>query len=224
MRLRKVKNAKEKIEQYPSLVILEPSTYKGNWKGLFENENPIHIEIGMGKGKFLLEKAIKEPSINFVGIEKFDSVLIRAVEKIAPFHLVNVLLLNLDAIVLQDVFGCGEIEKIYLNFSDPWPKSRQEKRRLTSNTFLPIFQSILTESGDIEFKTDNQKLFEYSVLNMNKNHMEMLDFSLHLHQREETIITTEYEDRFSTLGQPIYYIKIKFRGEKNDKFRKNENI
>jgi tRNA (guanine-N7-)-methyltransferase len=214
MRLRKVKNANEKIAQYPSLAIQNPSNFKGKWRELFGNEYPIHIEIGMGKGKFLLEKAIKEANVNFIGIEKFDSVMIRAVEKIAPYELPNVKLLNIDALILQEIFNNNEVDKIYLNFSDPWPKSRQEKRRLTSNTFLPIFQAILTDCGDIEFKTDNQKLFEYSVMNINKNNMEILDFSLHLHQRDESIITTEYEDRFSKLGQPIFYIKIKFRGEK----------
>lgn len=213
MRLRKVKNAAEKIAQYPNLVILDPLNHRGNWKSMFSNDNPIHIEIGMGKGQFILQKAKQNPHINYIGIEKFDSVLIRAVEKIHPYQLSNIKLIHLDAIELTNVFSANEIGHIYLNFSDPWPKSRQEKRRLTSNTFLPVFRSILSSDGIIEFKTDNQKLFEYSVINFNANGLEMLDFSVNLHSREEEIITTEYEDRFTALSQPIYYIKVKFRGE-----------
>ena len=182
---------------------------KGKWQELFSNNNPIYLEIGMGKGKFLLEQALKNPQFNYIGLEKFESVIVQAVEKIAPLNLTNIKLINGDAEKLNEYFAEKEIKKIYLNFSDPWPKGRHAKRRLTYHTFLERYEKIL--DGDIEMKTDNQALFEYSLQSFNNYHWQFLDLSLDLHHRlnDEVIITTEYEDKFIQNGKQIYFIKVK---------------
>ena len=209
MRRRNVKNAKQRVESHPELVILNPKDYKGKWKTLFKNDNPIYLEIGMGKGKFLLEHAKSNPNINYIGLEKFDSVIVQAVEKIYPCNLNNILLLNVDAEELLDIFDENEISKIFLNFSDPWPKNRHEKRRLSHANFLNRYQKIL--KGDIEMKTDNRELFEFSLISFNENKWKFEELSLDLHHRneDEKIITTEYEDRFTSKGNVIYFVKIK---------------
>lgn len=209
MRRRNVKNAKQRVESHPELVILNPKDYKGKWNTLFKNDNPIYLEIGMGKGKFLLEHAKSNPNINYIGLEKFDSVIVQAVEKIYPCNLNNILLLNVDAEELLDIFDEDEISKIFLNFSDPWPKNRHEKRRLSHANFLNRYQKIL--KGDIEMKTDNRELFEFSLISFNENKWKFEELSLDLHHRneDEKIITTEYEDRFTSKGNVIYFIKIK---------------
>ncbi len=208
MRRRNVKHAKERVESHPELVILNPKDYKGKWRTLFNNDNPIYLEIGMGKGKFILEHAKSNPNINYIGLEKFDSVIVQAVEKIAPLNLKNIYLLNVDAEELLDIFDKKEINKIFLNFSDPWPKNRHEKRRLSHANFLNRYCEIL--DGDIEMKTDNRELFEFSILSFNQNKWNILELSLDLHHRnpEEYIITTEYEDRFTSKGNVIYFTKI----------------
>lgn len=212
MRRRNVKNASKRIAEHDDLVILNPEDYKGKWQLLFNNQNPIYLEIGMGKGKFLLEHAIKHPEINYIGLEKFDSVIVQAVEKIVNYHLNNIRLINIDALELLNIFNHQEIKKIFLNFSDPWPKNRHEKRRLTHKNFLKLYEQIL--DGDIEMKTDNRELFEYSLVSFNQNKWDFLELSLDLHNQnsEKEIITTEYEDRFTKLGNVIYYVKIK-KGE-----------
>jgi tRNA (guanine-N7-)-methyltransferase len=209
MRRRNVKNAKQRVESHPELVILNPKDYKGKWNTLFKNDNPIYLEIGMGKGKFLLEHAKSNPNINYIGLEKFDSVIVQAVEKIYPCNLNNILLLNVDAEELLDIFDENEISKIFLNFSDPWPKNRHEKRRLSHANFLNRYQKIL--KGDIEMKTDNRELFEFSLISFNENKWKFEELSLDLHHRneDEKIITTEYEDRFTSKGNVIYFVKIK---------------
>ncbi len=208
MRRRNVKHAKERVESHPELVILNPKDYKGKWRTLFNNDNPIYLEIGMGKGKFILEHAKSNPNINYIGLEKFDSVIVQAVEKIAPLNLKNIYLLNVDAEELLDIFDKKEINKIFLNFSDPWPKNRHEKRRLSHANFLNRYCEIL--DGDIEMKTDNRELFEFSIMSFNQNKWNILELSLDLHHRnpEEYIITTEYEDRFTSKGNVIYFTKI----------------
>ena len=209
MRRRNVKNAKQRVESHPNLVILNPKDYKGKWSTLFKNDNPIYLEIGMGKGKFLLEHAKTNPNINYIGLEKFDSVIVQAVEKIYPCNLNNILLLNVDAEELLDIFDENEISKIFLNFSDPWPKNRHEKRRLSHANFLNRYQKIL--KGDIEMKTDNRELFEFSLVSFNENKWKFEELSLDLHHRnaDEKIITTEYEDRFTSKGNVIYFVRIK---------------
>ncbi len=209
MRLRKIKNAGERLRQNSELFIENPSLLKGAWHQHFGNNNPIYIEIGMGKGKFITTHAKKNPNINFIGIEKYDSVLIKGVEMAASENIPNIYFLNVDAINLNEYFIDGEISKIFLNFSDPWPKTRHAKRRLTSEAFLKVYDKVLNNQGDIEFKTDNIGLFEYSVMEFNRLNYTFLEFSCDLHRKGEDIITTEYEDKFMSKGNPIYYIKIK---------------
>ena len=204
MRLRNVKN-KEILDKSP-YIISDPFSFKGKWKEEFKNNNPIHLEIGMGKGQFLINMAINNPNINFIGIEKFDSVMVRTLEKMANYDLNNIKVIKIDASDILNVFD-NEISKIYLNFSDPWPKRRHAKKRLTSEVFLEKYQQI--GNLDIEQKTDNRKLFEYSVQSFVNNGYKILDLSLDLHSYKENIITTEYEDKFTKRNQIIYYINVK---------------
>lgn len=211
MRLRNIPNASIKLAENERDFIANPYDYKGKWKNLFGNDNPIHIEIGMGKGQFLVQLAKQNPNINYIGIEKFTSVLLRGSEKIALEEINNVFLLNIDALNLKECFDSGEIERIYLNFSDPWPKNAHAKRRLTSNRFLPLYKDILSTEGEIHFKTDNRLLFEFSLESMNDFGMSLKNISLDLHNSNfENNIMTEYEERFSKFG-PIYRLEAKFR-------------
>ena len=209
MRRRNVKNAQSRIDNHLDLVIKNTQDYRGKWQELFNNHNPIYLEIGMGKGKFLLEHANHNPNINYIGLEKFDSVIVQAVEKISLSRLSNIKLINEDATKILEFFDQKEIQKIYLNFSDPWPKNRHEKRRLTHKNFLKKYESIL--NGDLEMKTDNQTFFEYSLISFNQEQWKFLDLSLDLHHRsvDETIISTEYEERFIKKGNQIYFLKTK---------------
>lgn len=211
MRLRKVKDASLIIAKYPHIVIQDPEQYCGKWHTVFKNNNPIYLEIGMGKGKFLIEHALKNPDKNYIGIEKYDSVIIRAVEKLAELNLKNIILLNIDASNIEEYFGPKEVSRLYLNFSDPWPKSRHEKRRLTNPSFLRSYENILNNKSYIEFKTDNEKLFEYSVRVMNNYPMFFEDLTFNLHENSDSeIITTEYEEKFKKMHKNIYYVKAKF--------------
>ena len=207
MRQRNVKNKKEIIES-GKYTVLNPIEYKGKWEMVFNNDNPIYIEIGMGKGDFILENAIKYPNINFIGIEKFDSILALAIKKIDNYELLNLRLIRMDALNIDDVFD-HEIDKVFLNFSDPWPKPRHAKRRLTSDVFLNLYASIFRGKPLIEMKTDNQNLFEYSLISFNINGYKIKEISLDLHHSmTENNIMTEYERKFSSLGNPIYYVKV----------------
>lgn len=211
MRLRKIKNAEEIIAKHDDLVLQQPEQYKGKWKEVFQNENPIHIEVGMGKGQFLYQLALRYPEINYIGIEVVPSVMVRAVEKYVPDRLPNVRLLCVNAEQLVDIFEDEEVSQIYLNFSDPWPKNRHEKRRLTYKRFLAIFEQILIPNGEIHFKTDNRGLFEYSIISMTNYGMKLIDICLNLHQSGyEDNIMTEYEERFVSLNHPIYYLVAHF--------------
>lgn len=211
MRLRKVKNAQEIIELNRDVILENPKQYKGKWFTIFNNDNPIEIEIGMGKGKFISSKAKDNPQINYVGIEKFDSVIIRAIDAVKEEDLQNLKLLHFDAKELNEVFDSGEVQRIYLNFSDPWPKSRHAKRRLTHPSFLNVYKTILKKEGWIEFKTDNQTLFEYSMEMFKEQGLQILDMNLDLHKNgSEGIITTEYEERFKNLGNAIFFAKVSF--------------
>lgn len=214
MRRRNVKYASLRIANHPELVIFEPNDCKGKWQSIFQNNHPIYLEVGMGKGKFLGELALTHPEINYIGIEKFESVIVQAVEKIAPLHLNNIKLIQTDAEKLDEIFSKKELSKLFLNFSDPWPKNRHEKRRLTYQHFLEKYDNIL--DGTIEMKTDNRELFEYSLKSFNNNGWEFVNISLDLHniENEEEIITTEYEDRFIEKGNVIYFIEVK-KMEKN---------
>ena len=213
MRLRKVKNALEKIQDYPSIVIPNAKNNRGKWNSIFKNDNPIYLEIGMGKGKFIIEHAKRNPNINYIGLEKEESVLVRALEKLIEEPLENLILLHEDAFELNEIFADGEIKKIFLNFSDPWPKSRHAKRRLTCNNILNNYRRALEINGSIEMKTDNRKLFEYSILEFINNKLEFEELSLNLHEDKEDIITTEYEDKFISKGNVIYFVEVKNNGK-----------
>ena len=210
MRRRNVKNAKGRIEKHQELVILNPKDYKGRWHELFGNSNPIYLEIGMGKGKFLKEHALTNPNINYIGVEKFDSVIVQAVEKIYPLELSNIKLINIDAEELLDIFEFNELSKIFLNFSDPWPKNRHAKRRLTHKLFLDRYNAVL--NGSIEMKTDNRELFEFSLISFNQDNWNFEKLSLDLHnqenEEENKIITTEYEEKFMNKGNNIYFVEV----------------
>jgi len=206
MRLRYKPWAKDKLKSHPEYVVLEPETLKGKWSDLFGNDHPIHLEIGTGKGRFIVEIAKRFPEINFIGFEKQDRVLVSALDKLlAEPQLKNVRLVNADAEYLLDYFAEGEVDRIYLNFSDPWPKNRHEKRRLTYKKYLAYYQTILSQDGDIHFKTDNRKFFEYSLESFSLFGMKIKNISLHLHEDEDVFnIMTEYEEKFSEKGNRIY--------------------
>ena len=206
MRLRNVKGAKEQIES-SKYILLDPKNYKGQFKGLFNNDNPIYIEIGMGKGQFIINNAIKYPNINFIGIEKYDSVIVRAIQKLEEEDIPNLKLIRIDALNIDEVFD-KEISLIYLNFSDPWPKDKHEHRRLTSLKFLKKYDFIFKNGCKIIMKTDNRKLFEYSVKSFVNYGYNIEEISLDLHSDNIDNITTEYEDRFSSRGQAIYMISV----------------
>lgn len=205
MRLRNIKGSKEFIEASP-FVIQNPENYKGEWSSFFKNNNPLHIEIGMGKGQFIHQLAETNPQINYIGIEMYSSVLYRALEKRADTNLDNLYFLRFDAKYLQDIFDKNEVSRIYLNFSDPWPKDRHAKRRLTSANFLTIYDDILVKDGFIQFKTDNRDLFDFSVDTVEQSslwHIDELTYDLHHSDFLKGNIMTEYESRFVSEGKPI---------------------
>ena len=210
MRLRNVKN-KEEILDNSELLIKDPEKYIGKWQELFKNDNPIYIEIGMGKGGFILENALKYPDINFIGIERFDSILARAIQKIEGREELpkNLILVRMDAKNIDKVFH-KEIDKIYLNFSDPWPKKRHAERRLTSTTFLNKYDSIFKKDKVIEMKTDNTNLFEFSLVSLSTYGYILEKISLDLHNSDvEDNIMTEYEKKFSEKMMKINYVRAK---------------
>lgn len=207
MRLKCVKGAKEKVES-SSYVILDYEKYKGNYKKIFGNDNPIYIEIGMGKGNFIIENAKRYPNINFIGIEKYDSVIVRAVEKLDDILLPNLKLIRMDALNIESVFD-HEIDTIYLNFSDPWPKARHARRRLTSCEFLKKYDKIFTNKCHIIQKTDNRKLFEYSIKSLTDYGYKIEDISLNLYDDDINLnIQTEYEVKMLEKNMVIYKIEV----------------
>ena len=206
MRLRNIPGAEEEMERNP-FVIQAPEEKKGKWRELFGNDHPLMIEIGCGKGRFLSELALLHPEINYLGIEKFSSVLLRALEKRAELSCSNLYYLRFDAEAIEEVFSEGEVSGICLNFSDPWPKARHHKRRLTSREFLARYQQILAPGGVVEFKTDNEKLFDFSLEEAEASGWEILQMTRDLHRdpkMNEGNIMTEYEEKFSLLGNRIY--------------------
>ena len=207
MRLRNVKGAKDIIGS-SDYIVLEPKKYKNKYKELFKNDNPIYIEIGMGKGQFIINNALKYPEINFIGIEKFDSVIVRAIQKLEDKNIPNLKLIRMDALEINEVFG-AEVDRIYLNFSDPWPKDKHEHRRLTSSRFLERYDLIFKNTPNIVMKTDNRKLFEYSIKSLTDYGYQINDISLDLYNDDyKDNIPTEYEDRFVKKGQVIYMISV----------------
>lgn len=204
MRLRNVKNAKQILDDC-EYVIKSPQHFKGKYESLFKNTNPIHIEIGMGKGKFIHEMAKLNPDINFIGIEKYESVLVRAVEKVNTEPLPNLRLMCMDALNFPDIFE-HEISCIYLNFSDPWPKTRHAKRRLTSPLFLDIYENVFVNEKRIIQKTDNLILFASSLKNLNNHGYYFEELSLDLASTEIPNVETEYETKFKSQGVKINYL------------------
>jgi len=217
MRLRKIKGAADIIASHPEIVIQSPEALKGKWHAVFEKNQPLSIEVGMGKGQFVIGMARMHPERNFIGIEKFDSVMLRAVEKVLEQSpLPNLKLLMVDAETLQDIFEPGEVSDLFLNFSDPWPKPRHAKRRLTHKNYLDIYRRIMDRKGTLSFKTDNRLLFEYSLVSATDYGMQLKDVALDLHAREglDWNVQTEYEEKFSALGQPIYRLEAGWKESK----------
>lgn len=207
MRLRNVKGSRETIaaNEFAFHLPEEYEGYKGRWKDFFGNDNPIHIEIGMGKGKFIMELARQNPDINYIGIEKYSSVLVRALEKRPELETNNLVFIRMDAEDIVKVFAEEEVERIYLNFSDPWPKDRHAKRRLTSIQFLSKYDQFLQADGKVIFKTDNRPLFEFSLeqVEESKWNLENHTFDLHNSEYVEGNVMTEYETKFVAEGKPI---------------------
>ena len=212
MRMRKKPNRELRLEKCGELHIRNPHDYKGKWSELFGNNNPIHLEIGCGKGDFIVGTAEKEPDVNFLAIEKVSDVLMLAAEKVKKSELKNIRVCCVDAKELAEIFPEGSIDRIYLNFSDPWPKSRHEKRRLTYRNFLAIYEKILKKDGAIFFKTDNRGLFDFSLEEFKEYGMALdkLTFDLHNSEYMEGNVMTEYERRFSGMGVPINRVEAKF--------------
>lgn len=206
MRLKNVPGARDVIAE-SSLVVHEPEKQKGNWQQVFGNDHPIHIEIGMGKGRFICEMAKTHPDINYIGIEKYSSVLLRAIQKMKEEPLPNLLFIRMDAENIDEVFGLDEVDRIYLNFSDPWPKDRHAKRRLPSKEFLARYDRFLKKDGVLEFKTDNRGLFDFAVEELPQAGWKLVKITYDLHHDEEMMqgnVMTEYEEKFSSMGNPIY--------------------
>lgn len=218
MRVRNRPGAAEMLAAHPNFVISDPTLWKGKWNKLFENDHPIHIEIGMGKGQFITGMAKAHPEINYIGVEMQVSVVSIALDKLIEQPLPNLKLLHVDGSALTEYFADSEVDQIYLNFSDPWPKKRHEKRRLTYKTFLAVDEQILRPNGEIHFKTDNQGLFEYSLASFSQYGMILKQVWLDLHQSQfEGNIMTEYEEKFSSKGQRIYRVEAQFQDKTKKK-------
>ena len=205
MRLRNIPGAREAIG-VSEYVIPEENECAGKWHEIFGNEQPVHIEIGTGKGRFIMELAARHPEINYVGIEKYSSVLFRATQKMEENPLVNVRFIRMEAEHILRYFESNEVERVYLNFSDPWPKERHAKRRLVSGEFLDRYRNLLKEGGHLEFKTDNRDLFDFGVEQTAVARWEIMAITYDLHgdaQMNAGNIMTEYEERFSAKGNPI---------------------
>lgn len=209
MRLRNVQGSQERILDDEFTIQTDGTNgeeFRGLWnKNYFHNDNPIHIEIGMGKGQFIIQLAKENPDINFIGIEKYSSVLVRALDKRAELELDNLLFMRMDAEDLATYFDRDEVAKIYLNFSDPWPKDRHAKRRLTSRNFLERYDKVLKKDGYVQFKTDNRPLFDFSLIELDESNWikDEVDFDLHKDGPAPNNVMTEYEQKFYSQGKPI---------------------
>lgn len=204
MRLRHIPGAEDKIMESP-YVIVNPEEKRGHWRNWFGNENPLEIEVGMGKGRFIMELAELHQDINYIGIERYPSVMLKALQKREQQERPNLYFMCLDARTLEEVFAAGEVDKIYLNFSDPWPKERHAKRRLTSPEFLGVYDRILSKEGIVEFKTDNRGLFEYSLESIPAAGWKTGSHTFDLHNSDMAAgnVMTEYEIKFAAEGKPI---------------------
>lgn len=209
MRLRNIPGSDDAVQRHP-IAIKQEKEYRGKWNEVFQNDHPIHIEIGMGKGQFILTLAKQNPEINYIGIERYSSVLLRALEKFDTEEfreLSNIRFICMDAMEISEVFEKDEVAKIYLNFSDPWPKARHARRRLTSTRFFAQYEKVLVADGVVEFKTDNRLLFEFSLEQVGEAGWKLLGSTFDLHHdpaMNEGNIMTEYEEKFSGMGNPIH--------------------
>lgn len=205
MRLRHIPGSEQEISESP-YVIQYPEQHRGSFGKFYGNNNPLEIEVGMGKGKFIMELARINPAVNYIGIERYPSVLLRALQKRAEMELDNIYFMCVDAKNLAEIFAPGEVNRIFLNFSDPWPKDRHTKRRLTSPEFMQVYDQILKPDGVVEFKTDNRGLFEYSLEAIPQAGWKVLAYSFDLHHSEMAAgnVMTEYEMKFSAVGNPIF--------------------
>lgn len=203
MRVRFDKNADKTLEENNKYII-EPLSKIGKWKEEFNNENPLHLEIGMGKGNFIINMAKAFPNINFIGMERNKTILAKAIKKIEKEGINNIRVMSSDAQQLKEIFNVKELDKIYLNFSDPWPKSKHYKRRLTYRDYLDLYDYVLKDNSIIEFKTDNQILFEFTIMEICNTQRKMEYISLDLHNTDEFNVMTEYEEKFSNKGNRIY--------------------
>ena len=207
MRLRNIKGAQDIISQ-SDYYVLNPDKYKNNFKSIFKNNNKIELEIGMGKGDFIINKALTNPDINYIGVEKYPTVLLKAFKKLKDKKIDNLKIVCVDANNIDEIFN-KEISKIYLNFSDPWPKKKHSNRRLTSPIFLNKYSKIFEADYEIEMKTDNKNLFEYSLVSLSQNEYVLTEVNLDLYSNlNEDNIQTEYERKFVNLGLPIYKLKV----------------
>lgn len=213
MRMRKKKNCDARMERCSDIWIKNPEEHKGKWKEVFGKDNPIHIEIGCGKGNFIVGMAKMYPEINFIAIEKVEDVIVMAMEKTVAAELDNVYFMDMDAENIEAIFEYGEIERIYLNFSDPWKKKKQAKRRLTHKNFLDRYKKVLKNGDYIFFKTDNKALFEFSLNSFAQENYKLSNITLDLHNSDfEGNVMTEYEQRFSEMGMPIYRLEATYLG------------
>ena len=207
MRIRNLKNTQEIVEN-TTYLLNNPKEYKGKFNKLFNNDNPIHLEIGMGKGNFIINMAKKYPNINFIGLELYTNVIARAIKKLNEEDIPNLKLININALELNDIFD-KEISCIYLNFSDPWPKKRNAKRRLTSDIFLNVYDNLFKNKKIIKLKTDNKGLFESSIVSLSNYGYTIEEISLDLHSTDIDNVETEYEHKFASQGIKINYLKAR---------------
>ncbi|WP_289139768.1 tRNA (guanosine(46)-N7)-methyltransferase TrmB [uncultured Brevibacillus sp.] len=208
MRLRNIPGAESALREYPTFVD-NPVNYKGRWKDRFGNDNPIHIEIGCGKGRFINTLAERHPDVNFIAVELKAEVVLRAVQRTEYREIPNLAFVQFDASKLTELFADHEVSRLYLNFSDPWPKTRHAKRRLTYASFLQTYRQVLKEDGEIHLKTDNEPLFEFSLNQFAGERFQMRNITFDLHQSKLAAdnVMTEYEERFSSRGQRIYRVE-----------------
>jgi tRNA (guanine-N7-)-methyltransferase len=212
MRLRNKPWAEDFINAHPHIVIPNPEDFKGNWNAVFNNDNPLHIEVGTGRGQFITGMAKANPEINYIGIELYDSVIVSALENaIEAGTLPNLKLIKINGEHSAKFFQKNDVSRVYLNFSDPWPKDRHAKRRLSHENFLKLYEAFLIDNGEVHFKTDNRELFEFSLMSMSQYGMLLKYVSLDLHvNMPEDNIMTEYEEKFSSKGHPIYRLESQF--------------
>lgn len=217
MRLRGRKGILEELQAQPELVVLNAADYRSRWAERFGNDRPIHVELGMGKGKFIAELSMRNPHINYIGVDMYDELVRRAAEKARKFRdgvegatLANLALVRFNIEGIEQAFADGEVERIYLNFSDPWPKKKHIPRRLTHSGFVSKYRRMLNERGDIHFKTDSRLLFEYSLNSFADLGLRLRNISLDLHADgiRDDLVLTEYESKFIERGMPIYRCEV----------------